>query len=124
MKCVDNFPSNKSIISIPRIHCAYEESLQFICLFHQASVLDKDLVKRFNKTLSKLKMNDNKLKSLELVLLDEIISLCSHKKERTAVEEQAKKYVSEVNQWQAIVEKGLGFVRKDKLVEEFETSVR
>ena len=69
-------------------------------------------------------MNDNKLKSLELVLLDEIISLCSHKKERTAVEEQAKKYVSEVNQWQAIVEKGLGFVRKDRAVEEFETSVR
>ena len=69
-------------------------------------------------------MNDNKLKCLEVVLLDEIVSLCSHRKERTAVEEQAKKYVSEVNQWQAIVEKGLSFVRNNEAAEEFETSIR
>ena len=124
LNCLNNYPSNKSKISIPRIHCAYQDSLQFIQLFYQAHVLDKDLVKKFNKTFSKLKLNDNKLKCLELVLIDEIISLCSHKKERTAVEEQAKKYMSEVNQWQAIVEKGLSFVRNDRATEEFETSIR
>ena len=124
LNCLNNYPSNKSKISIPRIHCAYEDSLQFIQLFYQASVLDKDLVRKFNKTLSKIKIKDNKLKCLEFVLLEEIVSLCSHKKERTTVEEQAKKYVNEVNQWQAIVEKGLHFVRKNKAADEFETSIR
>ena len=124
LNCLNNYPSNKSKISIPRIHCAYEDSLQLIHLFHQASVLDKDLTKNFNKTLSKIMINDNKLKCLEVVLLDEIVSLCSHKKERTAVEEQAKMYVSEVNQWQAIVEKGLSFVRNNEAAEESENSIR
>ena len=124
MNCLNNYPSNKSKITIPRIHCAYEDSLQLIHLFYEASVLDKDLIKNFNKTLSKIMINDNKLKCLEVVLLDEIVSLCSHKKERTAVEEQAKKYVSEVNQCQAIVEKGLHFVRNNKAAEEFKTSIR
>ena len=64
---------------------------------------------------------DIKLTCLELVLLEEIIALCYHRKERTAGEELAEKYVNEIRQWQPIVEKGLNFNRRDDY--EYKTAV-
>ncbi|KAI6656630.1 E3 ubiquitin-protein ligase [Oopsacas minuta] len=97
-------------ISIPRIHCAYEDSKQLFDLLQQAFQLENSLAGKFNQIFSKLVKNvdnRNKMNCLELILLELIINLCSHKKERTASRELAEQYVSEVNQWHGIVEKGL-----------------
>ena len=128
LNCIDRFTSFDDISeeqsincfkdkpSIPKIHCAYEESKQLLDLLQQAFLLEKSLGKKFLKIISDMRTNkDRKLTCLELVLLEEIITLCCHRKERTAGEELAERYMSEIRQWQPIVEKGLSF----KQLEEF-----
>ncbi|KAI6647050.1 E3 ubiquitin-protein ligase [Oopsacas minuta] len=106
----DEDEEQRDIMTIPRIHCAFENSKQLLELFQQAFQLDNGLAGQFNKIISKLeKVDDEKMNCLELVLIEVIINLCGHKKERTASKKLAEQYVSEVNQWQAIVEKGLSF---------------
>ena len=104
--------------SIPKIHCGYEESKQLLDLLQEAFLLEKSLGTKFLRIISDMRTNkDRKLSCLELVLLEEIIALCCHRKERTAGEELAEKYVSEIRQWQPIVEKGLCFVQSDEFTE-------
>ena len=112
-------------LTIPKIHCAYEDSKQLLCLLEQAFVFDKKLGGKLIKLVSEMKENeDNKLNHFELVLLEEIISLCSHKKERTAREQSARNYVSEVKQWQPIVEKGLSFKQQNQFGKDFQMNIR
>ena len=112
----------KEELTIPKIFCAYEESKQLLDLLQEAFLLDSNLEERFFKIISNMRTNkDRKLSCLELVLLEEIIALCCHRKERTAGEELAEKYVSEIRQWQPIVEKGLSFNRRDDC--EYKTTV-
>ena len=110
INCFKNKPS------IPKIHCAYEESKQLLDLLQEAFLLEKSLGGKLLRIISDMKTDkDRKLSCLELVLLEEIIALCYHRKERTAGEELAEKYVGEIRQWQPIVEKGLGFIHSDEL---------
>ena len=110
INCFKNKPS------IPKIHCAYEESKQLLDLLQEAFLLEKSLGGKLLRIISDMKTNkDRKLSCLELVLLEEIIALCCHRKERTAGEELAEKYVSEIREWQPIVEKGLSFIQSDEL---------
>ena len=110
INCFKNKPS------IPKIHCAYEESKQLLDLLQEAFLLEKSLGGKLLRIISEMRTNkDRKLSCLELVLLEEIFALCCHKKERTAGEELAEKYVSEIRQWQPIVEKGLSFIHSDEL---------
>ena len=110
INCFKNKPS------IPKIHCAYEESKQLLDLLQEAFLLEKSLGGKLLRIISDIKTNkDRKLSCLELVLLEEIIALCCHRKERTAGEELAEKYVSGIRQWQPIVEKGLSFIQSDEL---------
>ena len=105
--------------SIPKIHCAYEESKELLDLLQQAFLLEKGLGKKFLKIISEMRTNkDRKLTCLELVLLEEIITLCYHRKERTAREELAERYMSEIRQWQPIVEKGLSFIQLDEFYQD------
>ena len=99
-------------ISIPRIYCAYEDSKQLLELLRDAFKMDSKLPGKINKILIQDRIKsrteeDDKSRCLEQVLLNEITSMCVHYNDRTAVEELAKKYVTEVNEWQPIVEKGL-----------------
>ena len=112
-------------LTIPKIHCAYEDSKQLSCLLQEAFVIDKRLGGKLTKLISEMKENDDdKLNHLELVLLEEISSLCSHKKERTAREQLARKYVSEVKQWQPIVEKGLSFKQQNQFGKDLQMNIR
>ena len=137
MRCFENYsvgdeefeePNEVSYtdkLTIPKIHCAYEDSKQLLCLLQQAFVFEKNLGGKLKKLISEMKENgDHKLNHLELVLLEEIISLCSHKKERTAKELLARKYVSEVKQWQPIVEKGLSFKQQNQFGEDLQMNLR
>ena len=127
LNCIDRFASFDDISeeqsincfkdkpSIPKIHCAYEESKELLDLLQQAFLLEKSLGGKLLKVISEMRTNkDRKLTCLELVLLEEIIALCYHRKERTAGEELAEKYVSGIRQWQPIVEKGLSFIQLEK----------
>ena len=124
MNCIETFtplPDEESLKcfkdkpSIPKIHCAYEKSKQLLDLLQQAFLLEKSLGAKFLKVISDMRTNkDRKLTCLELVLLEEIIALCYHRKERTAREELAEKYMSEIRQWQPIVEKRLSFKQIDE----------
>ena len=127
--CIKTKGQNSDIndykISIPRIHCAYEDSKHLLELLRDAFLLESRLIGEVNKILSNLinSKQDDKLRCIELVLLDRITSMCVHYNERTNVEELAKKYVCEVNQWQPIVEKGLSFTSEDTNVE-FKNEIR
>ena len=124
LNCIETFtplPDEESIKclkdkpSIPKIHCAYEKSKQLLNLFEEAFLLETSLGGKLLKIISEMRTNkDRKLTCLELVLLEEIIALCYHRKERTAGEELAERYVSEIRQWQPIVEKGLSFKQLDE----------
>ena len=127
LNCIDRFAAFDDISeeqsiscfkdkpSIPKIHCAYEESKELLDLVQQTFLLEKSLGGKLLKVISEMRTNkDRKLTCLELVLLEEIIALCCHRKERTAGEELAERYVSEIRQWQPIVEKGLSFIQLDE----------
>ena len=131
LNCIDHFNSFDDISeeqsincfkdkpSIPKIHCAYEESKELLDLLQQAFLLEKGLGAKFLEIISEMRTNkDRKLTCLELVLLEEIITLCYHRKERTAGEELAEKYMSEIRQWQPIVEKGLSFIQLDEFYQD------
>ena len=126
LNCIDRFTSFDDISdcftnkpSIPKIHCAYEESKELLDLLQQAFLLEKSLGAKLLKIISEMRTNkDRKLTCLELVLLEEIIALCYHRKERTAGEELAERYVSEIRQWQPIVEKGLSFKQLEKFYQD------
>ena len=112
----------KRKLTIPKIYCAYEESKQLLDLLQEAFLLESSLEDKIFKIITEMrKIKDIKLTCLELVLLEEIIALCCHRKERTAGEELAEKYVTEIRQWQPIVEKGLSFNRRDD--HEYKTTV-
>ena len=111
--------------TIPKIHCAYEESMQLIDFFQQAFHSDQRLGPILCNTILKLKrVNDQRLNCLEHLLLEEIISLCSHKRELTASEELAEKYISQIRQFQAVVEKGLTFKQRDEFCEQNQLKIR
>ena len=95
-------------ISIPKIYCAYEDSKPLLELLRDAFLLDSKLPGKMLSNLMKTEKGD-KSRCLAFFLLEEITSMCVHYQERTVVEELAKKYVNEVNQWQPIVEKVLHF---------------
>ena len=112
----DSSGERVNLASIPKIHCAYQESKQLLDLLHEAFLLEKSLGGKLLRIISDMRTNkDRKLSCLELVLLEEIIALCCHRKERTAGEELAEKYVSGIRQWQPIVEKGLSLIQSDEL---------
>ena len=95
-------------------HCASKDSKQLSCLLQLGiSVIDNRVGRKIGQTFSEMKESDDDKLNHFLVLLEEISSLCSHKKERTAREQLARKYVSEVKQWQPIVEKGLSFKQQN-----------
>ncbi|KAI6655769.1 E3 ubiquitin-protein ligase [Oopsacas minuta] len=101
-------------LTIPKIHCAYEESKQLLDLLQQAFILEKDLERKLFRIIKEMNENkDSRLSCLELILLEEIIASCHHTRERTACKEQAEKYVTEIRQWQSVVERGLSFNRPD-----------
>ena len=105
---VRNTSDIQNTMTIPKIHCAYEDSLQLINLFEQAFVLRSDLAMNISKTVSTLRdSEDPKLKCLELVLLEEILSLCSHSRDCTSKLELAEKYISSIRKWQPLVEEAL-----------------
>ena len=113
--CEESLKCFEDKLSIPKIHCAYEESKQLLDLLREAFLLEKSLGGKLFRIISDMRPNkDRKLSCLVLVLLEEIIALCYHRKERTAREELAEKYVSQIRQWQPIVEKGLSFVQPDE----------
>ncbi|KAI6647030.1 E3 ubiquitin-protein ligase [Oopsacas minuta] len=117
--------SSKDKPSIPSIHCAYEDSKQLLEFLQKAFALEKVLEKKFIKVISEMEKNvDKRLKYLELVLLEEIITLCSHKKERTAGEELAEKYVCEIKQWQPLMERGLSINPTDEFGDELQLTIR
>ena len=131
LNCIEHFTSFDDISeeqsincfkdkpSIPKIYCAYEESKELLDLLQQAFILEKGLGAKFLKIISEMRTNKNrKLTCLELVLLEEIITLCYHRKERTAGEELAERYLSEIRQWQPIVEKGLSFKQLDEFYQD------
>ena len=135
MNCIENFSSsneldqdatfvNRDVLSIPKIHCAYTDSKKLLDFLKQAFVLDKDLASKMIRMISEMKSGDKRLGCLELVLLEEIIVSCSHKKERTAGEELAQIYVSEIKQWQPIVERGLSFIPIDEFCQELKLRIR
>ena len=136
MSCIVNFSSsnefdqdaplvNRDTISIPKMHCAYKYSKKLLGLLKQAFVLDKDLASKMIRMIREMKkFGDKRLRCLELVLLEEIIVSCSHKKERTAGEELAQIYVSEIKQWQPIVERGLSFISIDEFCQELKLRIR
>ena len=135
MNCTENFSSsnvidrdatlNRNTLSIPKIHCAYEDSKKLLEFLQQAFVLDKDLASKMIRIISEMKKSgDKRIRCLELVLLDEIIVSCSHKKERTAGEKLAEIYVSEIKQWQPIVERGLSFIPVDEFCQELNIRIR
>ena len=112
-------------ISIPRIHCAYEDSKQLIDLFKQAFSFGGRLAMNLSTTLTKLKSKqDKKLKCLELILLEEIIQLCSYRKELTSNQLLADKYVSEIKQWQYVMDRGLGFKQSHEFTDENKVKIR
>ena len=116
---------NRDNLSIPKIHCAYKDSKKLLEFLKQAFVLDKDEASKMIRMISEMKKSEDKrLRCLELVLLEEIIVSCSHKKERTAGEELAQIYVSEITQWQPIVEKGLSFIPIDEFCLELKLRIR
>ena len=116
---------NSDTLSIPKIHCAYKDSKKLLEFLKQAFVLDKDLASKMIRMISEMKKSgDKRLRCLELVLLEEIIISCSHKKERTAGEELAQIYVSEIKQWQPIVERGLSFIPIDEFCQELKLRIR
>ena len=120
-----NSDVNDYKISIPRIHYAYEDSKQLLELLRDAFLLESRLTGEVNEILSNLikSEEDDKLRCIELVLLDRITSMCVHYNERTCVEELAKKYVCEVNEWQPIVEKGLSLTSEDTNIQ-FKNEIR
>ena len=112
-------------ISIPRIHCAYEDSKQLIDLLKQAFSFGGILASNLSTTLNELKpKEDKKLKCLELILLEEIIKLCPYKKELTSSQLLADKYVSEIKQWQSVMDRGLEFKQSDEFTEEYKVKIR
>ena len=111
--------------TIPKIHCAYEESKQLIEFLQQAFHSDQRLGPILYNTILKLRQdNDQRLDCLEHLLLEEIISLCYHKRELTASEELAEKYISQIRQLQAVVEKGLTFKPRDEFYEQNQLKIR
>ena len=136
MNCIENFSSSNEIdkdatfvnggtLSIPKMHCAYKNSKKLSGFLKQAFVLDKDLASKMIRMIYEMKKSgDKRLRCLELVLLEEIISSCSHKKERTAGEELAQIYVNEIKQWQPIVERGLSFIPIDEFCQELKLRIR
>ena len=112
-------------LSIPRIHCAYEESKQLIELLKQAFSSGGRLAIILSTTLTELETKqDKKLKCLELILLDQILQLCSYSKELTSNQLLADKYVSEIKQWQFVMDKGLSFRQSDEFTEEYRVKIR
>ena len=136
MNCIENFSSsneidedttfvNRDALSIPKMHCAYKDSKMLLDFLKQAFLLDKNLASKMIRMIYEMKKSgDKRLRCLELVLLEDIILLCSHKKERTAGEELAQIYVSEIKQWQLIVEKGLSFIPIDEFCQELKLRIR
>ena len=107
------------------MHYAYEDSKRLLEFLQQAFLLDKDLASSMTRIISEMKKSgDKRLRCLELVLLEEIIVSCSHKKERTASEELAEIYVSEIKQWQPIIERGLNFNPIDEFCQELKIKTR
>ncbi|KAI6652351.1 E3 ubiquitin-protein ligase [Oopsacas minuta] len=136
LNCIRNYipidgmeedPSNyyDDKLSIPKIHCAYEDSKQLLDLLKQAFSYDERLAAKLNAVIAVLKeKRDKKLQCLELVLLEEIITVCSHKAECTASNKLAEKYVSDIIQWQSVIERGLSFNQLDNSSEELRLSIR
>ena len=102
--------SNNTKITIPKIHYAYNESKSLLSFLERAFLLEQPLAKKIFERIKQVKQtNDQRLKRLEHVLLEEIIFLCTHKKELTSDRDLAEKYVILVRQFQPLVEEGLSF---------------
>lgn len=122
---VSNTSDIQSTMTIPKIHCAYEDSLQLINLFEQTFVLRSDLGINISKKISTFRESeDPKLKCLELVLLEEILSLCSHSRERTSKLELAEKYISYIRKWQPLVEEALCLLDLNRDYKSYHVNIR
>ena len=112
-------------ISIPRIHYAFENSKHLIDLLKQSFSYEGRLAVNLYTTLADLKeKRDEKLKCIELVVLEEITNLCSYKKELTCSKALAEKYVSEIKQWQSVMERGFSFKHSDELSHAYRQRIR
>ena len=80
--------------------------------------MKESLGKLLLEKISKLRKDSKNIIFVELVLLEEIIELCYHRKERTAEENLAEKYVTEIRRWESIVQEGFLILdrRGDKTV--------
>ena len=137
LNCIENYATRFSgmedgkmgyeekLLSIPRIHCAYEDSKQLIDLLKLAFSFGGTLAINLIATLNDLKTNQaKKLKCVELILLAEIIQLCSYEKERISSQVLADKYASEIKQWQSVMDRGLSFKQSDESTEEYRVKIR
>ncbi|KAI6655773.1 E3 ubiquitin-protein ligase [Oopsacas minuta] len=117
------YSANKT--TIPKIHYAYQDSRQLIELFEQAFGLKDTLGRTISDMLPQMwDDQDMKLNCLELVLIEEIISLCSHNKDRTSSMELAEIYVTEIRKWQPLIEKGLSRTHSNKDINEYQLEIR
>ena len=109
----DGFKGN--ILSIPNIHCAYEDSKQLLDLLQEAFVVNDHITERLFRVFMEMnKTKDVRLQCLELVLVEEIVASCSHTRDRTVTEDLAEKYITEIRRWEHVVERGLSFSRPDR----------
>ena len=105
-----------NILSIPIIHCAYEESKQLLDLLQEAFAVNDNITEKLFRVIIEMnETKDVKLDCLELVLVKEIVDSCSHTKARTVTEDLAEKYITEIRRWEPVVERGLSFSRPDRL---------
>ena len=121
---VDSFSNHNSVtdegfrgnsLSIPQIHCAYEESKQLLDLLQVAFAVNDSITEKLFRVISEMNYTkDVRLECLELVLVEEIVASCSHTKNRTVTEDLAEKYIAEIRRWEPVVERGLSFSRPDR----------
>ena len=116
LSCVEYFPpveeGEQPKLTIPKIHYGYNDSKQLLNLLQQAFEIEESLGIKLYEEISILRRESEESIFVELLLLEAITKLCSHREERTARKSLAEKYVTEIRRWESVVQEA--FVLLDR----------